>query len=172
MTSKTPSLLKKTQLDSDSSTSGSENQTPKPKKKLVTFKLPIDQVINYNKPKSSSAYLRSYATGSRSSRDATSRNSLNAYSSTTPTSSTPIGHRNSYYGGSTQGYASSYNRQADAKRYSGLFDYTNYYAYQQMSSDRDQQQQQRVMFPYNENGYRNAYSSPNVAQYHRTMYRY
>lgn len=169
--SKTPSSLKKTLIDSDSSTSGSENQTLKPKKKLVTFKLPIDQVINYNTPKSSSAYLRSYAGGSRSAKDTSSRNSLSGYSSTEISSTPSTGLRNSYYGGSTQGYASAYNRQADAKRYSGLFDYTNYYAYQQMSNERDQQQQ-RVMFPYNENGYRNAYSNPNVAQYHRTMYRY
>jgi hypothetical protein len=37
------SSLKKSQLDSDSSASGCEH-APKPKKKLVTFKLPIDQV--------------------------------------------------------------------------------------------------------------------------------
>ena len=106
------SSLKKSQLDSDSSASGCE-RAPKPKKKLVTFKLPIDQVISYSRPKASGSYLRSY-TGSRDGGGG-GRGSVSGYGSAG--SGAAGGQRNSYYGGSTQGYASAYNRQADAKRY-------------------------------------------------------
>lgn len=83
---------------------------PKSKNKnKVTFKLPVEQVISYAKPKSASAYLRSYTSSKGSHR-------------------TPfLVGGSSYYGGSNIGYADAYNQQSLKKRYLELFDYSSFY---------------------------------------------
>ncbi len=116
-------------------------QTQRTKNK-VTFKLPVEQV-SFSKHRSASNFLRSYHLA-RSS----------AYKSLPKEQQ----RMSSYYGGASDGYADSFNKQSAKKRYSGMLDYNVMYGQQMVDGTETQQTDgygYSQMYGYsNMNGYR------------------